>query len=186
MAAKHGAHSRLKAQNATTAAFEAAEHLQEAEPQLRVRLAVIGQLRDDAHGGNDVLLGHQAGDGGGGGLPVVEAQRREDPGKQVAQARHQAVVHVVVGSSASSRAEARARIAEVHEEPDDDGGQEDDGTGLDDVALHALPHGQQARTSPWAYGTAGSSMTNGVVSPANSFVFFSMMPETMMAMTPRK
>ena len=29
-------------------------------------------------------------------------------------------------------------------------------------------------------------MTNGDAGPANSLVFFSMMPETMMAMTPRK
>ena len=33
---------------------------------------------------------------------------------------------------------------------------------------------------------AGSSMTNGAGSPANIFVFFSMMPETMMAAMPMK
>ena len=33
---------------------------------------------------------------------------------------------------------------------------------------------------------AGSSMTNGAGSPANSFVFFNMIPETMIANTPMK
>ena len=33
---------------------------------------------------------------------------------------------------------------------------------------------------------AGSSMTNGDTSPANILVFLRMMPEMMMAMTPRK
>ena len=120
----------------------AAEHLQEAEPQLRVRLAEVAELGDDADGRDDVFLRNEGGGGGCGGLPVREAERRENPGQQVTETRHEAVLHVV-GRLGIKQAEALARIAEVHEEPDDDGGQEDDGTCLDDVALHALPHREQ-------------------------------------------
>ena len=118
------------------------EHLSKAVPQLRVRLAEVAELGDDADGRDDVLLRNEAGDGGCGGLPVREAKRREDPGQQVAEASHEAVLHVV-GRLGVKQAEAFARIAEVHEEPDDDRGQEDDGTCFDDVALHALPHREQ-------------------------------------------
>lgn len=62
--------------------------------------------------------------------------------QQVAKTRHEAVLHVV-RSLGIKQAEAFARIAEVHEEPDDNRGQEDDGTCFDDVALHALPHREQ-------------------------------------------
>ena len=80
---------------------------------------VLGHLladpEQDAEGGDHVLLGDEAGDGGHGGLPVAEAQRREDEADGAADGSKQRVVVVF------HHAKAAIRKAEALEEPQHDG-----------------------------------------------------------------
>lgn len=73
---------------------------------------------------------------------LPKPSRRKDPGEQVAEAGHEAVLDVIVNLGVE-QAKGALVEAEVQQEPDDHGGQEDDGTGFHHVAAHALPHGKQ-------------------------------------------
>ena len=144
MAAKHGAQSRLNAANAAMAAVPPPSMV--AKPCHRAGSVspASPKLVENAHRGNHVLLGDEPRDGRDGGLPISEAKRSEHPRQEVAQGSHEAVVQISVHLGVE-QTERTFVETEVHEEPNDDGGKEDDGTGFDDVAAHALPRGQEHR-----------------------------------------
>ena len=168
MAAKHGAHSRLKAQKAMIAAARSAHHGGEGGPGSGVGLSrfasrlvrmptVATTFSLATRPVMEVTVACQ----------FAEAQTARRPGSDDgAQARHQAVLRCSCPPRCQEGRSCTFVEAEVHQEPDHNRGQEDDGTGFDDVALHTLPRGHQHRACTVGTWYCGSSMMNGVASPA--------------------
>ena len=123
------------------------KHARKRSPQARVGLGGVGNGQQRAGGSDDVLLGDEARDGQRSCLPGAKAERRKDPGDQVAQHSEHGVVHELLGDTLHRGQEAEGAIvaAKVGQEPHHDGGGEDDRAGLLDKGEAALPHMQRPR-----------------------------------------
>ena len=94
---------------------------------------------ENAKRADNVLLGNEAGDGGDSRLPVAPAEGLEDPGDHAADGCEDGVVDLAL----VEHTERAVNHTEVGGEPDKDGGQQDDRTGLLDEGPAALPHAAQ-------------------------------------------
>ena len=83
----------------------------------------------------DVLLCHQAGNGGYNGLPIAPAKGSKDPLDGAADGSQDGEVNLFL----RQHTELAVNYTEVSGEPYKDGGQGDDGTGLLDEGPAALP-----------------------------------------------
>ena len=146
----HGGKARSAQQVERTkgnASAHGGEHTGKRSPQARVGLGGVSHGQQRAGGGDDVLLSHKARDSQRSCLPGAKAERSEDPSDQVTEHGKHGVVHELLGDAAHRRQEAKGTVvaSKVGEEPNHDGGCEDDRASLLDKGPAALPHVQCPR-----------------------------------------
>ena len=114
---------------------------------------------EHTEGADHVFLGHKAGDGSHGGLPVAPAQRGEERGKEVAGFCQHAVLH---GCLVFGGVQVIKLPGVVGERPDECGGQENDSAGLLCKGFAAL-HGAQVDIGPLRHVVGGHFHYKGIV-----------------------
>ena len=103
-----------------------------------------GRAEEDEQRGHHALLGHKAGDEGGGDAPVCKAQRGKQRGDIARDARQNAGLRV------SGQPQLQVKVLQ---EPDDDGSGKDDRKGL----LQEVPGLFPTAAAPRSSGRAGGS-----------------------------
>src|SRR5699024_3509730 len=106
-------------------------------PNLRAVLGNLGEAVKNAEGSYYIFLCYQAGNRGNRCLPVSPAKRNEEPLNASPDSSQDTVAHIL------HRAEACIGKSIGRSKPDDDGGQQDNGSCLLNEGPASLPHASQ-------------------------------------------